>query len=91
MKKKFETAAVASVTSGIMVTDEFSKVHDVVDFFFRGCFTHQLPDLQPIVAEKILLQYPDFKDTIGKETWSEDTDTLIAILGSEVELENGQS
>lgn len=91
MKKKFKTLAVMGAYSGILLEKPFSDVHEVIDHFYPGITTHELPGVALIAKAKIEVQLPVVIPWIDGYHYIEYITTVIKAYGDYIELENGVS
>lgn len=59
MTKEFTTKELLTITTGKLLCD-IESVYNIIDFMYNiSIFTHQIPDLAPIVKAEVIKQHPE--------------------------------
>lgn len=87
--KNFDPRVLGSITSGILLIDDFSKVHEAIEWVIgHPVWTHELPKLGEKAASLVKLQHPDLP--LGEvAAWQATADFLLAKHGPSIPLERG--
>lgn len=87
--KSFDPAALASLTTGILMV-EFSAMAEVAEYIMgHGIFTHQYPSLEGKLKEKVLEQFPEMPSDLGGASWETIRDRVHEKYGKAVEVKKG--
>ena len=96
IEKEFSTAALLSITTGILLED-FSLVHEAAEFVLgQPIMTHQFGSKKVVNALKsaVLEQHPDLHPELGngidKSNWKEKVEVLIQELGEKRIVKKGE-
>ncbi len=89
--QKIDPVALASITTGIMMTDEFHLIHEAIEWIMgRLIWTHELRDVADEATALILRQFPDMP--VGEpEDWKACRETVRASYGELVEVNRGST
>lgn len=87
--KQFDPRVLGSITSGILLMDDFSKVHEAIEWVIgHPVWTHELPSVGEKAATLVKLQHPDLP--LGEVVdWQATADFLLAKHGPSIPLERG--
>ena len=87
-EKEVPTASLLSLTTGKLLCEDFSLVHEVAEFVIgQPIMTHHFASKKVVNALKsaVLEQHPDLLPELGnsidKSNWKEKTEVLIQKLG----------
>lgn len=59
-ERTFDPRVIGSITSGVLLLDGFSKVHEAIEFMTgHPVWTHELPSASRALTPSILARYPD--------------------------------
>lgn len=87
--KDFDPRAIATLTTGTMLLDDFSKVHEVAEFVLgRPIWTHEFPREAETLQRLILEQLPDMPTSIAG-TWPLTAAAVVNRYGESVSLRKG--
>lgn len=87
--KHIDPRALGSITSGILLLDDFSKVHEAIEWVIgHPVWTHEMPAFSARAAELVKAQYPGMP--LGKVAdWKETADFLLKKHGFAVPVKRG--
>ena len=89
--REFDPAILGSITSGILLVDSFSLVHEAIEWIAgHPVWTHELPSLKDQCSNSILSLYPDMpRDNLGD--WAKLSDDLRQTYGASIPMPKGSS
>ena len=87
--KNFDPRVLGSITSGILLIADFSKVHEAIEWVIgHPIWTHELPKISDKAASLVKLQHPYMP--LGKVAdWQATADYLLSKHGPLLPLERG--
>lgn len=89
--KNFDPRAVASVTTGVLLLQDFGQVHECVTWVLgREVWTHELPGCAKETTVAILAQYPDMPTTCADD-WKETAADVMERYGASIPLAKGST
>lgn len=89
--RKFPTVVVASITTCIMLTDEFSQVHECLEYVLgRPIWTHEIPGTRKEAMAAIMTALPDMP-TECAEDWRVTRDAVVERFGETVTVPKGNT
>lgn len=89
--KDFNSLAVASATTGVLLLQDFGKVHECVTWVLgREVWTHELPGCAKETTAAILAQYPDMP-TVCADDWKETAADVMERYGASISLIRGNT
>lgn len=88
-ERYFDPRILGSITSGVMLMDGFSKVHEAMEFLAgHPVWTHEIPSVSRAVAPAILARYPDMPaEPMGN--WQAAAAALVAKYGDAIPVAPG--
>lgn len=94
--KTFDTPTLASITTGVLLVQPFSKVHEACEWLLgHPVWTHELGSDKTVdrIKAALVAQFPEFgeidADGIGKDNWAPFAYELIERLGPSREVRRG--
>ena len=91
--KEFPSVALATLSSGTVLIEPFSKVHEVAEWIMgHPIWTHQFPSLRHEIENAVLKQFPTMPtklDGVTRENWREHADRIEAEFGKTVRVKRG--
>jgi hypothetical protein len=88
--KSFDVRVLGSITSGILLLQDFSKVHEAIEWLAGyQVWTHELPAVSRRLAPSLLERFPHLpaRDTI--DDWRATADALKTAHPDDIALEQG--
>lgn len=87
--KMIDPRALGSITSGILLLSDFSKVHEAIEWIAgHPVWTHELPGMSEAIAKAIKAQFPGMP--MGEvANWQETADWLLWKYGEAVPVQRG--
>ena len=86
--REFPTAVLLSITTGKLLCQPFSLMHEAAEFVLGSpVFTHHFAssEMNEILRQNVLKQHPDLlpnlADDVTSENWQEKTKALVGRLG----------
>lgn len=88
-ERTFDPRIIGSITSGVLLMDGFSKVHEAIEFLSgHPVWTHELPSASRAVTPAILARYPDMP--VGDlEDWQATAAALTGKYGESIPVAPG--
>lgn len=89
--KKIDPRALGSITTGVLLLDGFSNVHEAITHVLgREVYTHELPSLRKEASAAVLRQFPDMPTSISGG-WKETAASITERFGTLVDVEKGHT
>lgn len=88
-ERTFDPRVIGSITSGILLIDGFSKMHEAVEFMTgHPVWTHELPSTSRALIPAILARYPDMP--VGEvPDWEATATALVEKYGDAITVSAG--
>jgi len=88
-ERTFDPRIVGSITSGVLLIDGFSKVHEAIEFMTgHPVWTHELPSASQALIPAILARYPDMP--VGEmPDWQGTATALVQKYGDAIAVSAG--
>lgn len=90
--KVFDARVVGSITSGILLIQDFGKVHECIEWATGyPVWTHELPAAMERLTPKLLALFPSLpaEDSFDHAEWRAKADELAAKFPDGISLEKG--
>jgi len=91
--KEFPATAIATLSSGVVLIEPFSKVHEAAEWLMgHPIWTHQFPSLRAEIENAALKQFPTMPtklEGVTRDNWREFVDRIEAEFGRAVRVKRG--
>lgn len=89
--KAIDPRALGSITTGILLLDDFGKVHEaIIHVLGREVWTHELPSVSAEATAAVLRQFPDMPTDVGGD-WKATATAITSKFGALVDVEQGHT
>jgi hypothetical protein len=88
-ERNFDPRVIGSITSGVLLIDGFSKVHEAIEFMTgHPVWTHELPSASRALIPSILARYADMP--VGElPDWQATATALVEKYGDAISVSAG--
>lgn len=88
--RTFDARIIGSITSGVLLYGDFSKVHEAIEFLAGNqVWTHELPAVSRVLSTDLAAAYPSLPIRDDMPDWRACADRLVKEFPNGIELAKG--